>query len=402
MNLAQHRRVPTSSCINSSRGCRAVSGSSTLARFAGVALVIAAVAGCTDAAEQDPNLTVAPLATPVAVTVNSVSTRKPYAPASAVPGAAYYIDRGFKIGSLSAALNGGTLIKTANDDKNVTATNHLRFTPAAAATVYVGMDRRTTRLPAWLDSTWRLTTESFVSNGDGAASPMKMYAKDFASGVIQLGGNKQSPAAGMASNYVVVVVARATSTGTGGSGTGGAATGTGGAGTGGAATGGRGTGGAGTGGTATGGTNTGGAATGGANTGGAATGTGGAGTGGAATGGRGTGGAGTGGAATGGANTGGANTGGANTGGANTGGANTGGANTGGANTGGAATGGAGTGGAAGSGVASLYVVAHPDDELLFMNPDLEGAIQAGGIVVTAYATSGDGGNPNGPWAARE
>ena len=36
------------------------------------------------------------------------------------------------------------------------------------------------------------------------------------------------------------------------------------------------------------------------------------------------------------------------------------------------------------------------------MNPDLEGAIQAGGIVVTVYATSGDGGNPKGPWAARE
>ncbi|MEP6654984.1 MAG: hypothetical protein ABJA82_16595, partial [Myxococcales bacterium] len=306
MNLAPHRRVPTSSCINSSHGCHAGSRSSILARTVGAALVIVAVAGCTDRAEQDPNLTVALLATPVAVTVNSVSTRKPYAPASAVPGAAYYIDRGFKIGSLSAALNGGTLIKTANDDKNVTATNHLRFTPAAAATVYVGLDRRTTRLPAWLDSTWRLTTESFVSNGDGAASPMKMYAKDFASGVIQLGGNKQSPAAGMASNYVVVVVARATSTGTGGAGTGGAATG------------GRGTGGAGTGGAATGGANTGGANTGGANTGGANTG---------------------------GANTGGANTGGANTGGANTGGANTGGAATGGANTGGAATGGAGTGG---------------------------------------------------------
>lgn len=104
---------------------------------------------------------------------------------------------------------------------------------------------------------------------------------------------------------------------------------------------------------------------------------------------------GTGGAGTGGMpGTGGAGTGGAGTGGAGTGGTGTGGAGTGGAGTGGAGTGGTGTGGAANSGMASLYVVSHPDDELLFANPDLQADIVAGKRVRTVYVTSGDGEQP--------
>ncbi|MEP6653533.1 MAG: PIG-L family deacetylase, partial [Myxococcales bacterium] len=80
----------------------------------------------------------------------------------------------------------------------------------------------------------------------------------------------------------------------------------------------------------------------------------------------------------------------------------TGGMSTGGSNTGGSNTGGTGTGGAAPQSGASLYVVAHPDDELLFMNPDLDTDIQAGRPVVTIYVTSGDGGDPNSAWRARE
>ena len=126
-------------------------------------------------------------------------------------------------------------------------------------------------------------------------------------------------------------------------------------------------------------------------------------TGGAAVGGAGR--VGTGGTPTGGATTGGRGTGGASTGGASTGGApSTGGSGTGGRGTGGSGTGGSGTGGmnAGGATSASLYVVAHPDDELLFMNPDLETDIQAGLSVTTVYLTSGDGGDPNSDWRGRE
>jgi len=57
-------------------------------------------------------------------------------------------------------------------------------------------------------------------------------------------------------------------------------------------------------------------------------------------------------------------------------------------------TGGSSSGGAGGATSVSMYVVAHPDDELLFMNPDLETDVLAGKTVTTVYVTSGDGGNP--------
>jgi LmbE family N-acetylglucosaminyl deacetylase len=116
--------------------------------------------------------------------------------------------------------------------------------------------------------------------------------------------------------------------------------------------------------------------------GGAGTGTGGLGTGGQTPG---TGGDGTGGQTPG---TGGQGTGGQDPG---TGGQGTGGQSPG---TGGQGTGGqdAGqdAGGAGGAGGSTLYVVGHPDDELLFINPDLEADIQAGRRVRILYVTSGD------------
>jgi LmbE family N-acetylglucosaminyl deacetylase len=49
-----------------------------------------------------------------------------------------------------------------------------------------------------------------------------------------------------------------------------------------------------------------------------------------------------------------------------------------------------------------LYIVAHQDDDLLFMNPDIETGILAGRTVRTVYTTAGDAGNPASYWLARE
>lgn len=49
-----------------------------------------------------------------------------------------------------------------------------------------------------------------------------------------------------------------------------------------------------------------------------------------------------------------------------------------------------------------LNVVAHPDDDLLFLSPDLIYSITAGACVTTAYVTSGDGGRGCEYWARRE
>ena len=51
---------------------------------------------------------------------------------------------------------------------------------------------------------------------------------------------------------------------------------------------------------------------------------------------------------------------------------------------------------------ATLTIVAHEDDDLLFISPDLLHAIQAGVAVRTVYVTAGDDGMPAGYWMTRE
>src|SRR5262249_31986311 len=141
------------------------------------------------------------------VTVSSVSSGRPYDTATATVGVVYWVDRQYKITSLSATLDGGLLIRGANSDKNVSSPVHLTFNLSIPAMVYVAYDKRGKQLPAWLtDATWQLTSEALsASGGDVEASPMKVYAKQFAAGRVTLGGNKQAPAAGAGSNYVVII-----------------------------------------------------------------------------------------------------------------------------------------------------------------------------------------------------
>lgn len=49
-----------------------------------------------------------------------------------------------------------------------------------------------------------------------------------------------------------------------------------------------------------------------------------------------------------------------------------------------------------------LQVIAHADDDLLFMNPDLLQAIQRGDCVRTVYITAGDAGSDESYWLGRE
>src|SRR5262245_40563931 len=49
-----------------------------------------------------------------------------------------------------------------------------------------------------------------------------------------------------------------------------------------------------------------------------------------------------------------------------------------------------------------LYFVAHPDDDLLFINPEIENSILQGRTVRVVYLTSGDAGQPASYWQGRE
>lgn len=50
----------------------------------------------------------------------------------------------------------------------------------------------------------------------------------------------------------------------------------------------------------------------------------------------------------------------------------------------------------------SMNIIAHQDDDLLFMNPDVSDDIRSGRCVRTVYLTAGDSGQPFGYWNSRE
>jgi serine/threonine protein kinase len=141
------------------------------------------------------------------VTIESASSKRKYDLAIARVGASFRTDRDYKITALGPSVDGATLIRTANDDKHTTDPNHLTLTLGAPVIVYVAYDKRGTKLPAWLaEGAWQPTGEVLTaSGGDAQASPMKLYARRFAPGKVTLGGNKQPPAVGADSNYVVIV-----------------------------------------------------------------------------------------------------------------------------------------------------------------------------------------------------
>ncbi len=145
------------------------------------------------------------VAHPPLVTVKHVSTGQAYSVVTAAPGIKQYMDRTYTLSSLSAALSGGKLVQTANNDKAVTDSSYLTLTLGVPATVFVCYDTRETRLPAWLTG-WALSSAA-VSTADAGSSPMKVYSKPFPAGDLVLGGNLQAPAAGAGSNYFVIVQA---------------------------------------------------------------------------------------------------------------------------------------------------------------------------------------------------
>lgn len=144
-----------------------------------------------------------------AIAITYVSSGRSYDLSTARVGQTYAIDRTFTITQLSAALTNATMIRTAYDDKALTTATHLKFTVGQPTIVYVCYDTRVTTLPAFLDSSWSLTSETF-STTHSLASPFKVFTKTVPAGTVTLGANMQSPAAGTwgasAAHYVVLII----------------------------------------------------------------------------------------------------------------------------------------------------------------------------------------------------
>jgi len=146
-------------------------------------------------------VTVLPPASLSLITDVYVSTGKAYAVDPLVAGTPVYIDRSYTFVSGPAQYVGQEFIRTANDDKWVTASNYLVFSLTADATVYVAFDSKMTRPPKWIDGTWTKTSDVLKTT----SASRQVYRKFFRAGRVTLGGNSAS-SQGSTSNYNVIAI----------------------------------------------------------------------------------------------------------------------------------------------------------------------------------------------------
>jgi hypothetical protein len=158
-----------------------------------------------DGSLESDEATVTVTVTDALVSIDSVSTGRPYSLASAEAGALVYIDRSYTVTDIHVDLEGGVLVRTANNDKYVKAPEHLKLMVGRQAVISVCYDRRWTVLPDWLDDGTWLETTRYVSSSDTGASPMDVFEKTVAPGEVVLGGNRSGSAGGAYSNYIVIV-----------------------------------------------------------------------------------------------------------------------------------------------------------------------------------------------------
>jgi len=135
-----------------------------------------------------------------------VSNSKPYSLDTVRRNSRPYIDRGYSIREISANLNHGVMVKTANDDKYNDEEVHLVLYFHQSATVYLCYDKRGRELPFWLqDGEWIPTAER-MKTSDYRAGPMKVYEQHVeAESELAFGGNYAGDARGAHSNYFLVI-----------------------------------------------------------------------------------------------------------------------------------------------------------------------------------------------------
>jgi hypothetical protein len=146
-----------------------------------------------------------PTATPESlglITDLNVSDDRAYEKDVLTTGELAYVDRNYVFTHIPSVLEGQEFIRTANDDKDVTADDFLTFTLTRDAIVCVLYDMRSITLPEWLaDDSWEITNR-FVVTDDIIR---RVYQKAFPAGEVTLGGNAQPSMTGPISNYNVVV-----------------------------------------------------------------------------------------------------------------------------------------------------------------------------------------------------
>jgi hypothetical protein len=141
------------------------------------------------------------------ITIDAVSTRKPYDVVDLAVGAEQYIDRDYIVTAYSSGLQGGKLIRGAEDDDTVTAVTHLTLSVDEPVVVYLGYNRRTDLRPAWLTEAngWTPSTQTLRSDFSAGNPTYIMYQKSFPAGQIVLGGPHPGQPVDSPAHYVTIV-----------------------------------------------------------------------------------------------------------------------------------------------------------------------------------------------------
>jgi hypothetical protein len=141
------------------------------------------------------------------VTIGAVSTGKAYDVVDLAVGTEQYIDRTYIVTAYSSGLDGGKLIRGAEDDDTVTANPHLTFSVGEPVIVHVGYNRRTNLRPAWLSEAngWTPSTQTLRSDFSAGNPTYIMYQKSFPAGQIVLGGPHPGQPVDSPAHYVTIV-----------------------------------------------------------------------------------------------------------------------------------------------------------------------------------------------------
>jgi hypothetical protein len=147
-----------------------------------------------------------PLAAPPTVTLDFVSTGKPYSLMAPVSGCLPWIDRSYVMGSWPGVAGQFTLIRTAEDDKDLTTLNHMQVTVTGDSYIHILYDMRKTALPDWMITGGWSTTPVTTLAFPGQNVTMGFFFLHLpAGGTVMLGGNMAPGAAGALRNYFVAV-----------------------------------------------------------------------------------------------------------------------------------------------------------------------------------------------------
>ncbi|MCH2130672.1 MAG: chitobiase/beta-hexosaminidase C-terminal domain-containing protein [Pirellulaceae bacterium] len=117
-----------------------------------------------------------------------------------VEGARVYSDRPYHFERIPKVLAGFTTIRCANNDSESRGQEFLRFESVVPITVYLGYDLRVSQRPNWLDGFMR--TPLRIKTND---TEFEVYRRDYAAGVVTLGGNATVQANVGKSNYIVAI-----------------------------------------------------------------------------------------------------------------------------------------------------------------------------------------------------